>query len=199
MVARVDPYEVLGVARGVDMHELRLAYRRASLKYHPDIYPGDPAEGHRRFTEITNAYRIISQAIREGRVISPGEMWAPRFSPQDFTRLEVGWSFIESPDRLPDASSIGAISFTRPTVDEPRVFLSLWALAVTISLMTVYLVIRFGAIGGGLLDYLTVLPLTIGIYAMVMVATVGILQMTRKTMLMIRRLGWMGRRSLPGR
>ncbi len=199
MVARIDPYEVLGVTRGVNMHELRLAYRRASLKYHPDIYPGDSAEGHRKFNEITQAYRIISQAIREGRIIRPGEVWAPRFRPQDFTRLEVGWSFIESPDRLPNVYRLGAVSFTKATVNEPRVFLSLWALAITISLMTVYLVIRFGAIGGGLLDYLTVLPLTVGIYTTVMAATVALLHMTRKTMLMFRRLGWLGRRSLPGR
>lgn len=199
MVARIDPYEVLGVTHGVNLHELRLAYRRASLKYHPDTYAGDSADGHRKFTKITNAYRTISQAIREGRVIRPGELWTPRYRPQDFTRLEIGWRFIESPDRKPEAYRLGAVSFTRAAVNETRVFLMLWATAMTVAIMTAYLAIQFGIIGSGLLDCLTILPLTIGVYAIIIAATIAMLRLSRKTMLMVHRLGWLGRRSLPGK
>jgi len=53
-----DPYAVLGVSRQVDGQELRRAYRRAVLRYHPDRNRSDPAATE-RFKQVVQAYRQL--------------------------------------------------------------------------------------------------------------------------------------------
>jgi len=55
----MDLYELLGLARGATLIEIKRSYRRLARKYHPDINPGDhAAEAH--FKEITRAYETLS-------------------------------------------------------------------------------------------------------------------------------------------
>jgi molecular chaperone DnaJ len=54
-----DYYEVLGVQRGANEQELKQAYRRLALKYHPDKNPDDK-EAEERFKEIAEAYQVLS-------------------------------------------------------------------------------------------------------------------------------------------
>jgi len=56
-----DYYEVLGVRREANDQELKQAYRRLALKYHPDKNPGDQ-EAEERFKELNEAYQVLSQA-----------------------------------------------------------------------------------------------------------------------------------------
>jgi len=53
-----DPYKVLGVDRNASDEEIKRAYRRLALKYHPDRNPGD-AEATRKMQEINAAYEQI--------------------------------------------------------------------------------------------------------------------------------------------
>ncbi len=54
-----DYYEVLGVDRQTDLGEVKRAYRRLAIQYHPDKNPGD-AEAEAKFKEATEAYKVIS-------------------------------------------------------------------------------------------------------------------------------------------
>lgn len=59
MSEKRDYYEVLGVSRDVGANELKKAYRKLALKYHPDRNPDD-AEAETRFKEIAEAYGVLS-------------------------------------------------------------------------------------------------------------------------------------------
>src|SRR5438309_8869918 len=60
--AKRDYYEVLAVARTAAQDEIKSAYRKAALKWHPDRNPEqkDIAEG--KFREATEAYTVLSDA-----------------------------------------------------------------------------------------------------------------------------------------
>lgn len=53
-----DYYDVLGVARDADASEIKKAYRKLALKYHPDRNPDDP-DAEDRFKEATEAYEVL--------------------------------------------------------------------------------------------------------------------------------------------
>jgi molecular chaperone DnaJ len=62
----MDLYELLGIARGATLIEIKRSYKRLARKYHPDINPGDNA-AEARFKEITRAYETLSDADRRLR------------------------------------------------------------------------------------------------------------------------------------
>lgn len=53
-----DYYQLLGVERGADEAELKKAYRKLAMQYHPDRNPGD-AEAEKKFKEISEAYDVL--------------------------------------------------------------------------------------------------------------------------------------------
>lgn len=60
-MAKRDYYEVLGVERGASEAELKKAYRRLAMKFHPDRNPDD-AEAEEKFKEANEAYEILTDA-----------------------------------------------------------------------------------------------------------------------------------------
>ncbi len=57
-----DYYEVLGVARTAAVEEIKSAYRKAALKWHPDRSPENKADAEVKFRECTEAYSVLSDA-----------------------------------------------------------------------------------------------------------------------------------------
>ena len=62
-MAKRDYYEILGVERGVSEAELKKAYRRLAMKYHPDRSPDDK-DAEEKFKEASEAYEILSDAAK---------------------------------------------------------------------------------------------------------------------------------------
>jgi DnaJ-class molecular chaperone len=60
MSAKGDYYEVLGVSKNASAQEIKSAYRKQALEWHPDRHKEDKAEAERRFKEINEAYQILS-------------------------------------------------------------------------------------------------------------------------------------------
>ena len=66
MAEKRDYYEVLGVAKGATADEIKSAYRKLAMKYHPDRNPDNP-EAKEKFTEISEAYEVLSNPEKRQR------------------------------------------------------------------------------------------------------------------------------------
>ena len=57
-MAKTDYYELLGVSRNVDAKELKSAFRKLAMKYHPDHNPDDKT-AEKKFKEVSEAYEVL--------------------------------------------------------------------------------------------------------------------------------------------
>src|SRR5512140_2126191 len=69
-----DYYKILGVERSASADEIKSAYRKLAMQYHPDRNPGDTqAENH--FKEINEAYQVLSDAQKRTRYDQLGDSY----------------------------------------------------------------------------------------------------------------------------
>ena len=58
MATKRDYYEVLGVERGTSPDDIKKAYRKLAVKFHPDKNPGD-GSAEEKFKEVGEAYEVL--------------------------------------------------------------------------------------------------------------------------------------------
>ena len=66
MAEKRDYYEVLGVAKNANADEIKKAYRKAAIQFHPDKNPGDK-EAEEKFKEAAEAYDVLSNPDKRAR------------------------------------------------------------------------------------------------------------------------------------
>ncbi len=59
-MAKRDYYEILGISRDASPEDIKKAYRRLAVKYHPDRNPDNSKEAEDKFKEVSEAYKILS-------------------------------------------------------------------------------------------------------------------------------------------
>ena len=65
-MAKRDFYDILGVSKGASDDELKKAYRKLAIKYHPDKNPDNP-EAEEKFKEAAEAYEVLSNADKRAQ------------------------------------------------------------------------------------------------------------------------------------
>jgi molecular chaperone DnaJ len=87
-MAKRDYYEVLGVERNASQDDIKRAYRRLAIKYHPDKNPGNK-EAETKFKECAEAYEVLSDPEKRKRYDQYGHEGLKGFGVHDYTHMNV--------------------------------------------------------------------------------------------------------------
>ena len=106
-----DYYQILGVARNASANEIKGAYRKLAMQYHPDRNPGDK-QAEERFKEMNEAYQVLSDPQKRARYDQLGASyseWQQQGTPGNFnwgqwTSQPGGYQEVNLNDLFGDAS-----------------------------------------------------------------------------------------------
>ncbi|MEO6845380.1 MAG: DnaJ domain-containing protein, partial [Ginsengibacter sp.] len=95
MSAKIDYYEVLGVSKGASADEIKKAYRKVAMQFHPDRNPGDHT-AEEKFKEAAEAYEILSDVDKRAQydrfghnAFGPGSRGGGGFSGQGMNMEDI--------------------------------------------------------------------------------------------------------------
>ena len=84
-----DYYETLGVSKNASDNEIKSAYRKVAMKYHPDKNPGD-SSAEEKFKEAAEAYSVLSDEKKKDQY--------DRFGHNQFQNMSSGQSNMDFED-----------------------------------------------------------------------------------------------------
>jgi curved DNA-binding protein len=86
-MAEMDYYQILGVSRDATPEEIKKAYRKLALKYHPDKAKGDKKQAEEKFKQISEAYAVLSDPQKKQEYDLVGsQAFRQKFSQEDIFR-----------------------------------------------------------------------------------------------------------------
>jgi molecular chaperone DnaJ len=92
-MAKRDYYEVLGVGRGASSDEIKRAFKKLALRYHPDRNPDSRAEAEEKFKEVAEAYEVLADAEKRSRYDRYGHEGLRRTGFRPFSTVEDIFGF----------------------------------------------------------------------------------------------------------
>jgi DnaJ-class molecular chaperone len=90
-----DYYRILGVPRNASAQEIKKAYRKLAMQYHPDRNPGKEQQANEKFKEINEAYGVLGDPKKKkqydqfGTVGEIGDVFGSRFTRTTFEDLMI--------------------------------------------------------------------------------------------------------------
>lgn len=82
MTSKTDYYDILGVSKGASADEIKKAYRKQALEWHPDRHKDDKEPAEKRFKEINEAYQVLSDPQKKAAFDQYGSAGAQGFGGQ---------------------------------------------------------------------------------------------------------------------
>ncbi|QQG41970.1 MAG: DnaJ domain-containing protein [Candidatus Woesebacteria bacterium] len=81
MSTSTDYYDILGVSKGASADEIKKAYRKQALEWHPDRHKDDKEAAEKRFKEINEAYQVLSDPKKKSMFDQYGSAGGPAGNP----------------------------------------------------------------------------------------------------------------------
>ena len=99
-----DYYEVLGVPRGATDTQIKAAYKKLAIKYHPDKNPGDTAAAEQNFKKVSEAYEVLSSKEKRATYDQIGKsgLHGSGGMPSNFSQVQADPAPAPDPDPDPD-------------------------------------------------------------------------------------------------
>ena len=198
MRGAVTPYEILGISPEASLEEIRQAYRRGALRYHPDNFHRSPIEAEEKFRRLAKAYKAALRAHLPKYKDIDG---SKPCSPADFARMDTRWHACRGGDRyIPGNAGAWPMNHNTtkgrsvPTLDENRVFVLAWAFATILGVIVMFSTAPLGLLGNvhGEMEFADVLAteaMALFIVAALIAGAIYGIVLTRKTIWLTLQLG----------